>query len=119
MLLDCKTGVLEGGKIEDTDPDPDCHKIFCDEHPERCEQVRALHIDEPESLGPYAARYFASKMWYGEEWFMQARVMSCKCFYTYFLWVWTQWTALNCRMFRAIVKTHSTSFDLFKRLTPI
>jgi len=60
---DCKTGVLEGGKIEDTDPDPDCHKIFCEEHPEYCEQIRALHIDEPESLGPYAARYFASKLW--------------------------------------------------------
>jgi Glycosyltransferase (GlcNAc) len=68
---DCKTGVMDGGKIEDTDPDPDCHKIFCEENPQYCSQVRALHIEEPESLGPYAARYFASKMWDGEEWFMQ------------------------------------------------
>jgi hypothetical protein len=67
----CKTGVLDGGKIEDTEPDPDCHKIFCDENPLRCKQIRALHIQEPESLGPYAARFFASKLWDGEEWFMQ------------------------------------------------
>ena len=68
---DCKTGVLEGGKIDSAEPDPDCHKIFCDENPQRCSQIRALHIEEPESLGPYAARYFASKLWDGEEWFMQ------------------------------------------------
>lgn len=67
----CKSGVLEGGKIGDTEPDPDCHKIFCAENPERCSQIRALHIQETESLGPYAARYFASKLWDGEEWFMQ------------------------------------------------
>jgi len=67
----CKTGVLEGGKIEDTEPDPDCHKIFCDEHPERCNQIRALHIAETESLGPYAARFFASKLWNGEEWYVE------------------------------------------------
>jgi hypothetical protein len=71
----CKSGVLDGGKIEDVEPDQDCHKVFC-ESPEgkpHCDagRVRALHIDEPESLGPYAARYFASKLWYGEQWFMQ------------------------------------------------
>ncbi len=72
---DCKSGVLEGGKIEDVEPDQDCHKVFC-ESPEgkpHCDagRVRALHIDEPESLGPYAARYFASKLWFGEQWYMQ------------------------------------------------
>lgn len=68
---DCRTGIMEDGKSHPTEPDPDCHKIVCQKMPQRCKQIRALHIDEPESLGPYMARYFASKLWYGEEWFMQ------------------------------------------------
>jgi [Skp1-protein]-hydroxyproline N-acetylglucosaminyltransferase len=56
-------------------PDDDCFQLFCDTDLGKpiCarEQVRVLNIDEPESLGPYAARYFASKLWYGEQWFMQ------------------------------------------------
>lgn len=61
--------------LQDVEPDEDCHKVFCEseEGKDLCDKghVRALHIDEPESLGPYAARYFASKLWYGEQWFMQ------------------------------------------------
>jgi hypothetical protein len=56
------------------EPDVDCYKAFCEaEGKEICArgQVRVLNIDEPESLGPYAARYFASKLWLGEQWFMQ------------------------------------------------
>jgi hypothetical protein len=71
---ECKSGILAGGKVEDVDPDPNCYKLYCEgEGKERCAngQVRLLDIDEPESLGPYAARFFASKMWYGEQWFMQ------------------------------------------------
>ena len=30
-----------------------------------------LHVNETESLGPYTARYFASRLWYGETWFVQ------------------------------------------------
>ena len=60
-------------QIQDVEPDDDCHKLFC-ESPEGkryCDagQVRALHIQESESLGPYAARYFASKLWGGEQWY--------------------------------------------------
>ncbi len=69
---DCKSGILEGGKIEDVEPDEDCYQAFCQGPNKKfCSQVRVLDIDEPESLGPYAARYFASKLWYGEQWFMQ------------------------------------------------
>jgi hypothetical protein len=71
---DCMSGVLEGGKTEPVEPDEDCYKLFCEgKGKERCErgQVRVLNVDEPESLGPYAARYFASKMWMGEQWYMQ------------------------------------------------
>ena len=72
---DCMSGVLEGGKTESVEPDQDCYKAFCDTEIGRAHcaagRVRPLDIDEPESLGPYAARYFASKLWYGEQWFMQ------------------------------------------------
>jgi len=71
----CKTGVLDNLEMEDTEPDEDCHRVYC-ESPEgkiHCDagRVRALHVNETESLGPYAARYFGSKLWFGEEWFMQ------------------------------------------------
>ena len=71
---DCMSGILDGGKTEPVEPDEDCYKLFCEgEGKEYCErgQVRVLNIDEPESLGPYAARYFASMLWFGEQWFMQ------------------------------------------------
>lgn len=72
---DCISGILTGGKTEPVEPDQDCYKAFCetDDGKRHCEagRVRLLDIDEPESLGPYAARYFASKLWYGEQWFMQ------------------------------------------------
>lgn len=72
---DCKSGVLQNGSIVHVDSDPDCYKLFCasemggkycDNH-----QVRNIDIDDIDSLGPYAARYFASKLWYGEQWYMQ------------------------------------------------
>ena len=71
---DCMSGVLEDAKVEPVEPDLDVYKTFCEgEGKKYCDngQVRILNIDEPESLGPYAARYFASKMWFGEQWFMQ------------------------------------------------
>jgi len=71
----CRSGVLENLKMEDVPPDDDCEKLFCETPLGKpiCEnkQIRVLNIDEPESLGPYAARFFASKLWYGEDWFMQ------------------------------------------------
>jgi len=55
--------------------DPDCYAKFCNSAIGQpyCEnqQVRVLQIDESESLGPHMARYFASKLWYGEEWYIQ------------------------------------------------
>jgi [Skp1-protein]-hydroxyproline N-acetylglucosaminyltransferase len=72
---DCKSGVLANLSMVEVPPDEDCYAKFCETDIGKpiCEnkQVRVLNIDEPESLGPYAARYFTSKMWYGEEWFMQ------------------------------------------------
>jgi hypothetical protein len=72
---ECKSGVLANLSMVAVPPDDDCYKLFCDTDLGKpiCakNQVRVLNIDEPESLGPYAARFFASKMWYGEQWFMQ------------------------------------------------
>ncbi|KAL9190203.1 LOW QUALITY PROTEIN: hypothetical protein ACHAXT_007414 [Thalassiosira profunda] len=71
----CRSGVLEGGKVEDVQPDPDCYQLFCSSEAGKmhCDagQVRLLRMKESESLGPYMARYFASKLWMGEEWYMQ------------------------------------------------
>jgi len=70
----CVGGVREGGSAEAVAPDADCYESFCGgEGKEFCDngQVRLLDVAESESLGPYAARYFASKLWFGEEWYMQ------------------------------------------------
>jgi hypothetical protein len=60
---ECKSGILEGGKIDDVEPDKSCYELFCNgEGKELCEKgnVRLLDIDEPESLGPYAGKCCAS-----------------------------------------------------------
>mmetsp|Transcript_3002 Transcript_3002/g.6242 ORF Transcript_3002/g.6242 Transcript_3002/m.6242 type:complete len:510 (+) Transcript_3002:40-1569(+) len=72
---ECRSGVLEDAKVIDIEPDPDCHKLFCESESGRphCDagRVRVLRVNETESLGPYAARFFASKLWGGEQWYMQ------------------------------------------------
>lgn len=71
----CRSGILEGGKQEDVKSDPDCYLLFCSspEGKKYCNDgnIRLLKIKESESLGPYMARYFASKLYSGEEWYMQ------------------------------------------------
>jgi hypothetical protein len=67
----CRSGVLEGGAMEDVEPDEDCGALFCASRPDLCDNVRVLRINETEALGPYAGRYFGSKLWSGESWYMQ------------------------------------------------
>jgi len=66
----CRSGVLANLSMVPVDPDEDCYEKFCNTEigKDVCarNQVRVLNIDEPESLGPYAARFFASKLWYGK-----------------------------------------------------
>lgn len=66
----CKSGVLTNLSMVTVEPDADCYEQFCQTQigKEVCrkKQVRVLNIDEPESLGPYAARFFASKLWSGK-----------------------------------------------------
>lgn len=56
-------------------PDPDCYNLFCSSTTGKkyCNdgQLRLLKMKETSSLGPYMARYFASKLWMGEQWYMQ------------------------------------------------
>lgn len=74
-VKDCRTGVLKNGQVEEAGPDEDCYQIFCDSEigKPHCDakRIRVLKVDEAEALGPYTARYFASKLWSGESWFLQ------------------------------------------------
>jgi [Skp1-protein]-hydroxyproline N-acetylglucosaminyltransferase len=55
--------------------DPDCYLLFCSSEVGKkfCDNgnIRLLKTKDSEALGPYMARYFASKLWQGEEWYMQ------------------------------------------------
>ncbi len=68
----CQGGIMEG---EEVTADPDCYLLFCSSEigKKYCNEgnVRLLRMKETEALGPYMARYFASKLWQGEEWYMQ------------------------------------------------
>ena len=73
----CRTGVLEGGKVEDAPPDVDCYKAFCSSEEgvasNACHtgQIRLFNVNESESLGPYMARYLGSKFYRGEQYYLQ------------------------------------------------
>jgi len=72
---DCMSGVLENGRTEPVPADPDCYTLFCATAlgQPHCDEgrVRVLRVEESESMGPFAARYFASKLWGGESWMLQ------------------------------------------------
>eukprot|EP00977_Amphora_coffeiformis_P030216 scaffold45506_cov153-Amphora_coffeaeformis.AAC.1 len=68
-------GVGDKTKVFDRPPDANGIESFC-AHPrykKYCEngQVRVLYVHETEALGPAVARYFASKLWGGETYFVQ------------------------------------------------
>eukprot|EP01041_Mallomonas_annulata_P000653 gene653-1265_t len=73
----CRTGVLDGGKVEDMGPDVNCYDEFC-KSPEgqaskACgtDQIRVFNVNESESLGPYMARYLTGKFYRGENYYLQ------------------------------------------------
>ena len=82
--VQCRTGAQVVGKgangrdrtkVSDAPPDRNGIEEFCTspEHRRYCDagQVRALYLNENESLGPSMARYYASKLWGGETYFVQ------------------------------------------------
>jgi hypothetical protein len=83
--VQCRTGVEVKGKdkrghpiteISDKPPDVNGIQQFCEDpdYAKYCDsgQIRALYVNETESNGPTTARYFASKLWGGETYFLQA-----------------------------------------------
>ncbi|GBG29265.1 Skp1-protein-hydroxyproline N-acetylglucosaminyltransferase [Hondaea fermentalgiana] len=53
-------------------PDVDCAEAFCAEFPEVCrKQVRILRLGERESYGPFFGRYLNSKLYRGENFYVQ------------------------------------------------
>ena len=81
----CRTGVEVKGKdnngnwitkISDKPPDVNGIEEFCTDpkYVQYCNsgQIRVIYVNETESNGPTQARYFASKLWGGETFFMQA-----------------------------------------------
>lgn len=80
----CKTGAQVIGKnekgkdmtkVSDAPPDMNGIEVFCSdtEFKKFCDnsQIRVLYIHETESLGPAMARYYASKFWGGETYYIQ------------------------------------------------
>jgi [Skp1-protein]-hydroxyproline N-acetylglucosaminyltransferase len=80
----CKTGMQVIGKnkqgrdmtkISDAPPDANGIEEFCqdEEFKKYCEsgQIRVVYMRDTDALGPAVARYFASKLWGGETFFMQ------------------------------------------------
>ena len=85
--VQCKTGVEVKGKdekgqwitkISDKGPDVNGIEEFCSDplYSKYCiaGHIRVLYVNETESNGPTQARYFASKLWGGETYFMQVRI---------------------------------------------
>jgi len=80
----CRTGVQVVGqdkqgrpktKVSDAPPDINGIEQFCTDpefvHYCNAGQIRTLYVNETESLGPAAARYYASKLWGGETYYVQ------------------------------------------------
>ena len=81
----CRTGVEVKGKdkngnpiteVSDRPPDVNGIEQFCadPDYVKYCTsgQIRVLYVNETESNGPTTARYYASKLWGGETYFVQA-----------------------------------------------
>jgi hypothetical protein len=80
----CRTGLQVIGKnaagqdqvkVSDAPPDKNGIEEFCTDPNYRryCDdgQVRAVYLHDTDALGPATARYYASKLWGGETFFMQ------------------------------------------------
>jgi len=61
--------------VKSKGPDPDCAEEFCKSELGRkhCEEgrVRILRLDEIDSLGPFFTRFLNSKLWRGENFYLQ------------------------------------------------
>jgi len=80
----CKTGIQVVGtypngqpktSVSPAPPDKNGIEVFCnhEKYKQYCDngQIRVLYIHDTDALGPQTARYYASKLWGGETYFMQ------------------------------------------------
>jgi hypothetical protein len=80
----CRTGLVVVGKnaegkdqvkVSDAPPDKNGIEEFCNDpnYQKYCDngQIRAIYVHDTDALGPATARYYASKLWGGETYFMQ------------------------------------------------
>ena len=77
IVQNCFGTDQEPCKIKDKDvpPDPNGIQEFCSDptYKQYCDnnQIRVIYLQEKDALGPTVARYYASKLWGGEAFFMQ------------------------------------------------
>ncbi|KAL3900773.1 MAG: hypothetical protein SGARI_006173, partial [Bacillariaceae sp.] len=82
--VQCRTGLQVVGKnaqgkdmtkVSDAPPDENGIESFCKDpkYKQYCDNghVRAIYVHDTDALGPATARYYASKLWGGETYFMQ------------------------------------------------
>jgi len=80
----CKTGMQVVGKypngqdrtsVSPAPPDSNGIEVFCtdEKYKHYCDngQVRVLYVHDTDALGPQTARFYASKLWGGETYYMQ------------------------------------------------
>jgi len=80
----CKTGIQVVGtypngqpktSVSPAPPDKNGIEEFCthEDYKKYCEsgQIRVLYVHDTDALGPQTARYYASKLWGGENYYMQ------------------------------------------------
>ena len=74
-VQNCMTGTGWGNTrrwIKQDGPDLDCLEEFCEENPQLCEtNIRVLRLSEREAYGPFFSRYLNSKLWRGENIYLQ------------------------------------------------
>jgi len=74
-VQNCMTGTGWGDTrrwVKQDGPDPDCLEEFCLEHPTICKnQIRILRLGEREAYGPFFGRYLNSKLYRGENYYLQ------------------------------------------------
>jgi hypothetical protein len=127
---DCKGGVKVVGKdkmgkdkLQNVDGVPDVNHIesFCSSDSafaKYCDngQVRVLYINETEALGPAVARYYSSKLWGGETYYVQ--IDSHLHFATHWDELYIQDIKLAKSYPKAILSTYPPGFVNFRQEPP-
>lgn len=120
--VQCRTGAQVVGKnkqgrdmtqVSDAPPDRNGIAEFCgsEKHKKYCDagQIRVFYLHEDESLGPAMARYYASKLWGGESYFMQ--VDAHLEFYTHWDELYTNELKATKKYPRSVLSSYPPGFN--------